>query len=558
MADGDKQQPQQPLQQMKSLWGQISPTRRLVTLGLLLGTLGLLGLLVMQARQANYRVLFNNLDETDSTVIAEELRQRGVDFQMSTDGTVIKVPAARRAELRVELVSHLNGNDVGFELFDQSTLGWTDFMQRVNHVRALQGMLTASVRELEAIQWAKVHISLPEEEVFVSQRSEPSASVLVRTHPGQRLSDRQVMGIIQLVARAVPDMEQEMVSVIDAERGVSLTPQAEDADAARGTHQEQIRQTYEEQRAQRIVAQLEPLVGQGKVVATVAATFDFTHQDVRQEELDRPVELSRTEKIEESGNTTANPSGVPGSDTQLGEQSVTAQVAGGARTLRETETRSESARTVTTSTKPGGRLVRQTASVTVAQRMIEKPVEGASGDDSSTPQVTLEPSPWTAEEIAHFEQLVKSAIEFSEQRQDQVAVVSLPFAETGYSADENVVYETIAKRQWITGLVRLGLFALAGVVLFLFVIRPVTREVIRPALLPQAAGAAGLLGHSVADLEAMGRASLPGGSEATEGGETRQLPDREVKESDDSLKSMTKANPAEAAQIIRTWLNEAR
>jgi flagellar M-ring protein FliF len=564
MADSD-----QPLQQMKTLWAQMSPMRRLTTVGLLVGTLVLFAVLIHQGRQANYRVLFRNLSEADSAAILEELRTRDIPFKVTTEGSVIRVPGDRQAELRVDLASHITASEIGFEIFDQSTLGWTDFMQRVNHIRALQGELTATLRRLEMIEWAKVHVTLPDEEIFVSERSSPTASVLVRLHPGQRLSNRQVQGIVQLVASAVPDLSPEAVSVIDAARGLSLTLPNEDPMAAQGSYQELVRRGYEEQRAQRIVAQLEPLVGEKKVIATVAATFDFSEQTTQSTELDRPQARSKTTEIEINGVEQPNPAGVIGSDAELGEEQIASLTEQGGNMRQETRTENTMGQTTTSTTRPGGRLMRQTASVTIHHRTVEETGDAESADPSEETAPTLVAEPWTAEELTHFEELVKSAIEFDSVRGDQVTVVSLPFIDTAAEALDDSVYEIAAKRQWIVGLVRLGLVAGGALVLFLFVLRPVTREVIRPALLPQPAGPAGLLGHRVSDLEAaVGEAHVDGDehaqleaqADAAAGGETPKAsikPPVRDEGLNQSIREMTQSNPAEAAQIIKSWLDEA-
>lgn len=539
--------------QFKTFWAQMSLARRALTIGLLAGTLGLLALMIVQARRANYQVLFSDLDQTDAAAIVEQLRTRGVPYQLGGDGAVIRVPADQVSELRIDLAAQglPSGGSVGFDIFDRSALGWTDFMQRQNLVRALQGELARTIRGLAMVQSARVHVSLPEESVFLSERSQPTASVLVRLKPGQRLSDRQVQGIIQLVAHAVPDLTPERVTVVDADRGESLIPAAQDPLAEKGSFQERLRRGYEEQRARDIVAVLEPLVGEGHVIARVAATFDFSEQLTEARTLDRPVNSRVVTEMEINGVDQPQPEGVAGSDTELNEEQIAALTQQGGQVSRRSETDYQAGETRTMSTQPAGRLVRQTASVIIHHRAVTQP--GEKPDDP--PRVTYEP--WTDEDLTRFDRLVRTAIGFNEDAGDQVTVVSLPFLDPQGDPFGDETFETIAQRQWLLALVRLGLLALGAAALFFLILRPVTRQVIRPALLAEGMSPAALLGARVGDLEQlqaqMAAGQLPRGPGEGGGEEIKAAPSK-----DDalnrSIRELAEQNPSQAAQIIKSWL----
>jgi flagellar M-ring protein FliF len=544
--------------QIKNLWGQMSLARRLTTVGLLVGTLALIGLLILQARRANYQVLFSDLDPGDASSILEQLQTRGVSFQLSSDGSLIRVPADKVAMLRVDLAAQglPSGGNIGFDIFDRSALGWTDFMQRQNLVRALQGELARTVRDLGMVQSARVHVTLPEESVFLNEQSHPSASVLVRLKPGQHLTDRQVQGIIQLVAHAVPDLSPDAVTVVDADRGESLSPPPASAQSAVGVYQEGVRRAYEEQRAKDIVAVLEPFVGPGHVIARVAATFDFTQQVTEARTLDRPVNTRTMTETEVTGNGAGQPQGAIGSDSALGETAVATTTGQGGSQRQRSETEYQSGETRTQSSQPGGRLVRQTASVILHNRAVthepEKPGE--------KPTVTYEP--WSQEDISRFEQLVKGAIGFRDEGGDQVTVVSLPFQGTPEDEFKDDTYETIARRQWIMALLRMGLLAGAALVLFFFVLRPVTRQVIRPALLPEGTSPAQLVGARVGDIDQLNAQIAAQIEHRPPPPERRQeiipedivMPEIKDEGLNRSIRVMTEQNPTQAAQIIKSWL----
>src|SRR6185295_12682095 len=218
-------------ERLEQLWSQLRafmmaqpPARRVVMAAVGLGSLAGVLALAWWVQRPLYRPLFTNLGQQDAASIVEALRAEKVPFQLEDGGRAVLVPAERLYELRLSLASRglPAGGGVGFEIFDKQTLGQTDFMQRLNYQRALQGELGRTIGQLGGVESARVHLALPERSLFVAQDRRPSASVVVKLAQGRSLSRAQIDGIVHLVAASVEGMAAESVTVVD-EAGRMLT-----------------------------------------------------------------------------------------------------------------------------------------------------------------------------------------------------------------------------------------------------------------------------------------------------------------------------------------------
>src|SRR5437764_13091702 len=216
---------------LERLWTQLAaffmaqpPARRIA-----IGTVGLVSMAAVLAlawwvQRPLYRPLFTNLAEQDASAIVEALRAEKAPFRLEDGGRAILVPADRLYELRLALASRglPEGGSVGFELFDRQTLGQTDFLQRLNYQRALQGELGRTISRLGGVESARVHLALPARTLFVGEDRRPSASVMVKLAPGRALSAAQIDGIVHLVAASAEGLAADGVTVVD-ESGHMLT-----------------------------------------------------------------------------------------------------------------------------------------------------------------------------------------------------------------------------------------------------------------------------------------------------------------------------------------------
>jgi len=263
-------------------------------------------------RQADWKVLYANLSDKDGGAVVAQLAQMNVPYKYSEGGGAIMVPSDRVHDLRLRLASQglPKGSVTGFELMEGNRFGVTQFQERLNFQRGLEGELTRSIQAVAAIQSARVHLALPNQNGFFREQLKPSASVLVTLYPGRILDRAQLAGIVHLVASSVPDLNPAAVSVID-DNGKLLSATPEAAGAGGDVQQLQYVQQIEQLYSKRIIDILEPVVGRQNVKAQVTAEVDFS-QTESTSELHKPNQTPdtaavRSQQVVESGGGSAAP-----------------------------------------------------------------------------------------------------------------------------------------------------------------------------------------------------------------------------------------------------------
>src|SRR5450830_392621 len=291
-------------------------------------------------RQADWKVLYANLSDKDGGAVVAQLAQMNVPYKYSEGGGAIMVPSDRVHDLRLRLASQglPKGSVTGFELMEGNRFGVTQFQERLNFQRGLEGELTRSIQAVAAIQSARVHLALPNQNGFFREQLKPSASVLVTLYPGRILDRAQLAGIVHLVASSVPDMNPTAVSVID-DNGKLLSATPDAAGAGGDVQQLQYVQQIEQLYSKRIIDILEPVVGRQNVKAQVTAEIDFS-QTESTSELHKPNQTPdsaavRSQQVVESGGGSAAtpPTGVPGATSNQPAAQANAPINGAAPTL---------------------------------------------------------------------------------------------------------------------------------------------------------------------------------------------------------------------------------
>jgi len=480
------------------------PARRLV-LASGVGSLVVVLALAWWVEQPFYRPLFTNLAEQDASAIVEALGAERVPFRLEDGGRAILVPAERLYELRLALASRglPEGGGVGFELFDRQTLGQTDFLQRLNYQRALQGELGRTISRLGGVESARVHLALPERSLFVGEERRPSASVMVKLAPGRALSAAQIDGIVHLVAASVEGLAADGVTVVD-ESGRMLTTDRRGGETVGASSTAlEMQASIERQLAERVESMLAAVVGRDKAIARVAATLEVARVERTEETYDPERTALRTQRTTREQPTGARTGGgAPGVQSNLtNDPAATTEPKG-----RRDESQSyEVSKVVSHTVAPAG-VVKQ-LSVAV---LIDGTYTGAGAARKFTPR--------PAEELDRLKELVKNAVGFSEQRGDRIELTSAPFQTEPGASGEGVLatlgtwLPALLMRLLAVGLVAAGLF---------YVVRPL------------------VLGLAARGGE--GRAALP---EAA----TAQLTQENL--------ALTQQNPERAAQLVREWLRE--
>jgi flagellar M-ring protein FliF len=437
-------------------------SRKVATAAVLVVALALIIVLLLQARTANHQLLYANLSMSDAGAVVAWLKNQKVDYSLRNDGKDIWVPADQLYQTRLDLASNglPTGGGVGFEVFDQQSFALSDYVQKVNYTRALQGELARTITSLAPVEATRVHLALPEKRLLKSQQKDASASVIVTLHPGKTLDKKQVQGIIHLVAGSVADLEAANVKVIDASGVVLEGLRQEDSNTLVSldalNYQRQVENSLE-MRAQDL---LDKTIGKDYAMVRVSADLNFSKVEKTQELFDADDPVIRSEQINQESNGTESPGGIPGVQSNLqGPEGGATTAAASSRNSRTTNY--EISKTVSRTVNPTGTINKLSVSVLVADKVKSE------GENTITEQRG-------AEEMKTIENMVASAIGLMPTRGDVITVTSMPFLdsrETSAAAEaipEAFIYQYLP-------LAKYGLIALGMVLLYFLLIRPVVK-----------------------------------------------------------------------------------
>jgi flagellar M-ring protein FliF len=383
--------------------------------------------LATDASKADYRLLFRGLEETETAKVITALESEKIPYRIEEAGTAIYVPAPLVFDARIRIAGQglPLGNSIGFEIFDNAKFGVTDFVQKINYQRAVQGELARSIQQLDAVERARVQLALtPRTRLLQRNSEEGSASVVVRLRPGSMLTEQHVQAIMHLVASSVPYLEANRVTVVDTQ-GRLLGPAEPGSPSAGGLGGSLAKQkSIESEYARRIEAILEPTIGRGRVVARVHAELDWTQREQTEEAFDPDSQVARSEQrtTEDSLDGSGSPAGVPG--IRSNAPGGTPGSVGSERTQsakRSSETINyEISKIVSRKVESVGTVKRLNIAVIIDGKPTAAPAEG---EKAAEPQFI----PWSVNEIAQFEALSRRAVGFSKERGDEITLTSAPF-----------------------------------------------------------------------------------------------------------------------------------
>jgi flagellar M-ring protein FliF len=523
------------------------PVKAMVMLTLGVAALAaVIAALAMWSKSGDYRVLYANLSDKDGGAVLSQLSQMNVPYRHADGGNAILVPADQVHDVRLKLAQAglPKGSTTGFELLDNARFGQTQFQERMTWQRALEGELARSVSALAAVESARVHLALPQQNGFFREQQKPSASVLVQLHPGRVLERAQVAGIVHLVSSSVPELSPKAVSVLDSSGTLLSGAAGENPSNGLDAQQLQYVQQIEASYVKRVIDIIEPIVGRDNVRATVTAEVDFAQSEAT-DELFKPNQgkdaaaTVRSQQVSESTNgASTTPSGIPGAlsnqppvpaTAPLTGASAPLQAAGGgantASTRRDNVVNYEVDKTVRVTRNASGIVKRLNAAVVVNHRV----VTDARGKTTSTPL--------SSDELEKLTALVRESIGFSKERGDSVKLINAPFR---VEALPKVDALPAWQQPWLVDLVRASAVPAALVLVALLVVA----GVIKPALKAAAAPAVGRqLDAVVADTPNLPAPASPLalGAPAAD----KQLLD---------ARELAKHNPAAVAHIVRGWV----
>ena len=533
-------------------------TRLLTMAGIGIGFLAFFAFLVSRLTGSEMSLLFSDLDTADSSKIVQKLDAMAVPYELRGNGSQIFVPSDKALRLRMSLAQDglPTGGSVGYELFDKTdTLGTTNFAQNVNLLRALEGELERTIRSLDTVEAARVHLVLPRRHLFSRDKEEPSASVVLKLRGANRFSPQQVAAVENLVASAVPGLKPNHIAVID-ERGTLLARPNDGSDDATGSTAEEMRLSYENHLARSVEQLLERSVGIGKVRAEVTADMDFDRVSTNAEIYDPDGQVVRsTQTVEEKADSTDNNGQKDVSVTQNLPETKNQQAGGAAansnKSARTEETVNyEISKTVKNQIRETGSIKRLSVAVLV------------DGTYTTQKDGTKKYVPRSDAEMKQLEALTRSAIGYNKERGDVVELVNMPFAKVEDVTTDNGLPPLfgLTKDDYlrIAEIVVLGVVAL---LVLLLVVRPLVVRLIEaipkalppdPALL-EAAGPAPQLPRPEA-----GAGPLPGAKESASDIEQmidlQQVEGRVRASSLKKIGEIIEKHPDETVSIIRTWM----
>jgi len=402
-------------QQIATFWSGLTVRRRiiLVTSGLLVFA----GIFIFRSEMADraYRPLYTGLTDQEAGTAVARLKELQIPYKLAGGGGTILVPEPHLAEVRLQLATDglPQSGRLGFELFDGSSFGATEFAEHVNFRRALEGELERSILSLSEVERARIHISLPKKSVFLDHQQPAKASVILQLRRGKSLSKEQVDAVSFLVASAVEGLEAKKVVVVDTNGSVLARPRP-DSD---GFTDEQLeyQRRIEREVGGRILATLEPYIGFDRVRSSVAVECDWNQGEQTEEILDPETVVMTSQRSQESAQPLKE-GGVPGTASNLPRQPEPAVTeASGATRILET-TNYQTSRTVTRMNLERGEVKRLSVAV-----LVDHQIEV---DEEARKLVRV---PRTAEEMGKFRQLVIAAAGIIEERGDVLTIESLPF-----------------------------------------------------------------------------------------------------------------------------------
>ena len=455
---------------VKSLGAARMAAMAAVTLALV----GFFSFLMIQMTAPQMVPLFTDLSVEDSSAIIKDLERQAIAYQIKNDGAIVMVPKDKVARLRMKLAEGglPKGGGVGYEIFDKSdALGATNFIQNINHLRALEGELARTIRSLDRVQAARVHLVLPERALFSRDKADATASIVLKVR-GQ-LEPQQVRAIRHLVASAVNGMKPERVSVID-ETGKLLADGASQDNQLGGAGADERKTAFENRLRGEVEAIVTSIVGPGRARVQISADFDLNRITQTSDKFDPDGRVVRSSQTREEQSAS-------GGDGKDGAVSVGNELPGAnkdaAATARDQNRKSEEivnyeiSRTTKTEVTEAGRINRISAAVLV------------DGIYAKNDKGEMAYQPRSKEEIDRIAALVRSAIGFDGKRGDQLEVVNLRFAETTpVPINEPTGWMSYLQfsKEDIMGSAEKGVMALLGLIVLFLVVRPLVRRIVTP------------------------------------------------------------------------------
>lgn len=427
-------------QQVSGFFTRLTGGQKAVLVGVTLGVIAGLITLVTVVNAPSYATLFTNLAPEDASKIVEKLKEKGITYTLDNGGKTVLVPKQQVYDLRLSLAAEglPHASVIGYEIFDRTNLGISDFVQKVNYRRALEGELARTILQLEEVEGARVHLVVPERVLFREDEKPATASVVLKLRSGKPLRRETVQGIAHLVSSSVEGLESGNVTIVDSRGHLLSDVHPSNSVAALTSTQHEIQQSVESHLGQKAQKILESVVGPSNALVQVNADLDFRQVERTLEQYDPDRTAVRSEQITEE-------------KTPAGDSLPAA-------TRASTVTNYEVNKTVEHIVESLGSIKRLTVAALV---------NGVPTTVQRDGQAVTEIRPRSDEEMRQLTDLVRKAVGYDALRNDEVSVTNLTFG-TDNLQEQDFLYKPSPLSDWTEYLDELFLVvAMLGAVLVL-------------------------------------------------------------------------------------------
>ncbi|MGB6688213.1 MAG: flagellar basal-body MS-ring/collar protein FliF [Terracidiphilus sp.] len=517
--------------QAKQFWASRNGRQRAFLLGGAAASVIVVMLFVRLIGGSDYKPLFTGMEPADAQAMSAKLDEQGIPHRTGTDGKSLLVPADKLDVARMQTAEQggPHSGRMGFELFDKMSWGQTEFDEKVTYQRALEGELEKSIETLADVESARVHLVMPTDSVYADRDRGAKASVILRLRHGT-LSKDAALAISRLVSGAVDELRAEDVSIIDADSARSLGIGQGGADEGAGSGTDL---------SSRLMSTLEPVVGTGKIRASVNVDYDQGSTDESQEKYDPTVSaLLSDQKSEDHAGGAPVPAGVPGTTSNIPTNDKQQKQPAPAAAAQSSTTESAQYgvnRTVTHTVTPAGRIQRITAAILVDDELVKNVQKG---------KTTFTRKKRSPQELAQIKELAEAVIGFDAKRGDSISVENLSFDADAAEMDIPAPAWTTQVQKTVTdysSLLRPVSLLVLFILVYMFVLRPVQKHAFSATTLP--AGSDHLLPAPHGGAMPAARPEL--GSGAVRAAQLKE-----------ETAEMIKQKPVHTARAVQAWLRE--
>ena len=453
----------------RNLWVKTNMTQRIFIIGMTVVVVGAFLAMILWLNRPDYKVLYSKLQSDDVVRITGMLDANKEKYKLENEGTTILVPEERVYDLRLKVAEEgsIVGQGVGFEIFDEVKVGQTEFVQKINFQRALQGELGRTIAEFPAVEKARVHLVIPKKSLFIEEQQQPSASVVLTLTEGKKLDSKEVQAIINLVSMSVEGLDRDKISIADTRGKLLFSPKDDTSLEGLTTTQLEYKVTLQQNLERRIEEMLFPVIGPGRVIAKVNAELDFSHKTIHKEMFDPEGQVVRSEqRSEESTRGQAN--------LEAGSPEPNFRGDGLTGGLSQQQGSRESRTTNYEITKEEQEIV---ASLGDIKRLSVAVIVDGTYEASKEPGGDYTFIPRKEAEMERIRQLVQNIVGYDRARGDALEISSISFG------GPEVEVEPSLAAVLMEYAMRLGKPLLNALLIFLFlvlVVRPVILSLIRP------------------------------------------------------------------------------